>query len=67
MYTIYQNKLEALTVNAQEAFNRGCNMETTIEWFARVNHPDGRSALANDGPVTVDEMLADGWPIQTTV
>lgn len=62
--TIYPTKLAAILANTEAAFNAGMNMETTAFMYLRVDHEDGRSALLDNlGGVTVEAMLADGWPV----
>lgn len=63
MYSIYGTVEEAISVNTAEAESRGCDIQTTKEWFVRINHPtDGRSALADGvGPVSKEQMIAEGF------
>lgn len=62
MYTIYPSKSAAIAANATAAEAAGCNMVSTIELYARINHADGRSALEDGtGVATKEELIADGW------
>ena len=60
-FTVYESKDAAIAANSAEALARGCNMQTTREWFARYEHPDGRSALEDGGNVTREHLVSDGW------
>lgn len=65
MYTVFQTRAAAIAANAEAAEAAGCNMTTTIELHQRINHPtDSRSALENGGPVTREQMEAEGFFVQ---
>lgn len=62
MYTIYATKQVAIIANVTAAANNNCNLTSTIEYYNRINHPDGRSALEDGvGPVTKEALAAEGW------
>lgn len=61
-YTVFDTKQQAIAANMAEAQARNCDIESTKEWWLRVDHPlDGRSALENGGPTTKEQLTADGW------
>lgn len=60
-YTVFDTKQQAITANMAEAKARNCDIESTKEWWLRVDNIDGRSALENGGPTTKEQLTADGW------
>lgn len=62
MYSIYPTLEMAVSINTAEALARGCDPNSTTEWWPRFDHPtDGRSALQDGGVVSHEQLLLEGW------